>query len=426
SWPAPTHAAAALAPVNSSGARPAVAADAGDQPYVPYTPVRKGALQPSTWTPSQEAHLAALLARYTARTGTSKALAQRYRPVLADNRASAGFRLSIKEMLYPIVSEHSQGARIWDIDGNEYVDLTMGFGVNLFGHRPAFINAALERQLASGYPLGPQTHLAGEVAALICELTGMERVSFANSGTEAVLTAIRIARTATRRSKIAIFAGSYHGFYDATLATTERRGDELFSSPMAPGIPQGMVQDVVVLKYDSAESLEELARLMPQLAAVLVEPVQSRHVEVQPRAFLQRLRELTAAAGTLLIFDEMITGFRIHAGGAQAHFGVRADLATYGKILGGGMPIGAVAGKAELLATLDGGMWQYGDASFPGAETTFIAGTFCKHPLSLAAAKAVLLELQRRGPSLHQELNQRTAAFVAELNAWFEDAGVPV
>ncbi len=424
--PAPVPAAApAAAPAATPSLPPAASAPA-QKAYVPYQPLRPGAITANDLSATQQAHLQELIAAYTARTASSKRLTQAYRAQLADNRESAGFRFSIKEMLYTLICERSEGSWIWDVDQNKYLDLTMGFGVNLFGHRPAAITQALAEQLEQGYQLGPQTRLAGEVAQLICRITGMDRVAFCNSGTEAVLTAIRVARTVTGRKKIALFAGSYHGFYDATLATAQADGDAPRAVPLAPGIPQGMVDDIVVLDYATPESLATLERLAPELAAILVEPVQSRRPDLQPQEFLQQLRALTTAAGCLLIFDEMITGFRIAAGGAQAWFNVAADLATYGKIVGGGMPIGVVAGRAGLLDALDGGFWQYGDDSFPQAETTFVAGTFCKHPLTLASAKAVLTLIEQAGPDLYTELNQRTAAFAAEMNAYFSAVGAPI
>ncbi|HBW52247.1 MAG TPA: non-ribosomal peptide synthetase [Herpetosiphon sp.] len=409
-------------PVIKPASTPAAAAP---KAYVPYQPVRPGSITANDLSSQQQAHLQQLIKDYTTRTATSKQLTQAYRAQLADNRESAGFRFSIKEMLYTLICERSEGSKIWDVDNNQYLDLTMGFGVNLFGHRPEITTQALANQLAQGYQLGPQTRLAGEVAQLICRITGMERVAFCNSGTEAVLTAIRAARTVTGRKKIALFAGSYHGFYDATLATAQA-GAATRSVPLAPGIPQGMVDDIVVLDYVTPESLVTLEQLLPELAAVLVEPVQSRRPDLQPQAFLQAVRELTKTHGSLLIFDEMITGFRIAAGGAQAWFGIEADLATYGKIVGGGMPIGVVAGRGATLDALDGGFWQYGDDSFPQAETTFVAGTFCKHPLALASAKAVLTAIEHAGQGLYDQLNQQTASFAAEMNAYFAQAEAPI
>jgi glutamate-1-semialdehyde aminotransferase/acyl carrier protein len=392
-------------------------------PYVPYQPIRPKGTE--TLNMLQQRHLEDLRARLTRRTRLSREYAQRYRPTLADNRASAGFRFSIKEMLYPIVANKSQGAYFWDLDGNRYLDVTMGFGVNLFGHRAPFIQEALTRQLETGIQLGPQSDLAGEVATLIHELTGMERVTFCNSGTEAVMTAVRLARTATGKSKIVLFSGSYHGTFDGILARPLPQNEHA-AQPLAPGIPEKMIDDVLVLPYGNEHTLDIIQAHAHELAAVLVEPVQSRHPDVQPREFLQQLRALTNNAGVALIFDETITGFRIHPGGAQAWFGVQADLATYGKIVGGGMPIGIVAGKAHYLDGIDGGMWHYGDLSYPQAETTFFAGTFCKHPLAMSGAYAVLSYLKSQGPALQEQLNAKTAHLVATVNAFFQDEQVPI
>lgn len=374
----------------------------------------------------QQRHLSSLIERYTRRTQRSKQLTQATRAVLADVRGVAGFRFSIKEMLYPIIAERSQGARIWDVDDNGYIDISMGFGVHLFGHNAPFIMEALEKQLKRGIPLGPQALLAGRVAELIATITGMERVAFMNSGTEAVMTALRLARTATHRTKVALFAGSYHGSFDGVLARVEEDKERRSVVPLAPGVPPHMVEDILVLDYGDDSALQTIQAHADELAAVLVEPVQSRRPDLQPAAFLQQLRTITREAGIALIFDEMITGFRIHPGGAQAWFGIEADIATYGKIVGGGMPIGVIAGKATYMDGVDGGMWQYGDASYPQAETTFLAGTFCKHPLALAAAYAVLEELQARGPSLQEELNRRTATLAAALNTFFAEENLPI
>jgi amino acid adenylation domain-containing protein/non-ribosomal peptide synthase protein (TIGR01720 family) len=377
-------------------------------------------------TPQQSSHLEDLIARYTQRTQTSKKLTQTYRRVLADNRASVGFRFSTKEMLYPLVGERSHGSLMWDVDGNEYIDISMGFGVNLFGHNPDFITSAIAQQLQQGMQVGPQTRLAGEVAQLICELTKLERACFCNSGTEAVMTALRLARLATGRNKIVMFSGSFHGNFDSTLAMATAGNENPSALPIASGIAPTMVEDVLVLDYDNPQSLEIIKAHAHELAAVLVEPVQSRKPDLQPKQFLQELRRLTKEAGVVLIFDEMITGFRIHPGGAQAWFGIDADIATYGKIVGGGMPIGVVAGKTKYMDGLDGGMWNYGDASYPQVDTTFFAGTFCKHPLAMAAARAVLQEIKRCGSALQEELNERTAKMAATLNTYFETENLPI
>ncbi len=374
----------------------------------------------------QQKHLEALISRYTNRTKTSKQFASNYRPVLADNRVATGFHLLVKEMLYPIVGRRSMGSKIWDVDGNEYIDLMMGFGANLFGHNPPFIKEALQEQLKKGIQIGPQSEFVGEVAELISEMTGMERVAFSNTGTEAVMTAIRLARTATGRNKIALFSGSYHGHFDGTLVKAQIVDGNQHTVAIAPGIPPSFTADVVVLDYDNPQSLDIIKDRAQELAAVLVVPVQTARPDLQPQTFLQQLRELTKASGITLIFDEMVTGFRIHPGGAQAWFGVQADIATYGKIVGGGMPIAIIAGKAAYMDAIDGGMWSYGDSSYPEAKTTFFAGTYCKHPLAIAAAKAVLKHLKTHGSSLQQQLNQRTTQFVEALNTYFEAEEIPV
>jgi glutamate-1-semialdehyde aminotransferase len=353
-------------------------------------------------------------------------MAQQFRSTLADNRNAVGFRQIWKELVYPIIAERSSGARMWDVDGNEYLDLVMGFGVNLFGHSPHFVTEALETQLKKGIQIGPQTRLAGEVAELIRELTGMERVNFCNTGSEAVMGALRIARTVTGRNKIAIFAGSYHGISDGVLARAKTVNGTRQTVPVALGIPQQMISQVVVLDYNRPESLDYIRAHAGEFAATLVEPVQSSRPDIQPKEFLLALRELTREAGIALIFDEMVTGFRIHPGGAQAWFGIQADLATYGKIVGGGMPIGVIAGKAAYLDAIDGGTWSYGDASYPKANQTFLAGTFCKHPLALAASKAVLTHLKQTGPALQQMLNERTALITNSLNDYCQQARLPM
>lgn len=374
----------------------------------------------------QQAHLKQLIGRYTNLTAGSKALTRKYRPVFANTRNIAGFRPEWKEMIYQIIVDRAQGSRFIDVDGKDYLDITMGFGVYLFGHNPPFVQDELQRQLQHGTPIGPMCDYAGQVATLIHELAGVERVAFFNTGTEAVMAAVRIARTVTGRKKVVLFAGSYHGHFDGLLAVKDFDGPLGRSVPMSPGTPAELVSEIYVLDYDSQESLDFIEAHGRELAAVLVEPVQSRKPELQPGGFLKQLREITTAAGAALIFDEMIVGFRTHPGGAQAWFDVRADIVTYGKVVGGGVPIGVVAGKAHFLDAVDGGMWHYGDKSFPEKENTFIAGTFNHHPLAMAGARAVLQHLKSEGPALQESLNRRTADLARRLNAYFEGEGISV
>src|SRR5216117_600930 len=240
------------------------------------------------------------------------------------------------------------------------------------------------------------------------------------------MAAIRCARTVTGREKIVAFAGSYHGVFDEVLfrPITANQGGQ--SVPIAPGIPRSALAQVIVLEYGNPESLEIIRARGSEIAAVLVEPVQSRRLDLVPREFLQELRRVTAQTGSALVFDEVVTGFRIHPGGAQAYFDIQADLATYGKVIGGGLPIGVVAGHAKFMDALDGGQWQYGDTSFPEVGVTFFAGTFVRHPLALAAAKAVLTHLKQHGPELQQQLSDTTEKMVGELNAHFDAIGMPI
>jgi amino acid adenylation domain-containing protein len=360
--------------------------------------------------------------RYLARTPRSKAFTQDNRARLADPRVVTGFKPIWKEIVYPIVVERSSGSKLWDIDGHEYIDLTCGFGANFLGHRPPYVVEAVHAQLDRGFEIGPQHPLVAETSALLAELTGHERVVFCNTGSEAVLGATRIARTVTGKNKIVTFTGDYHGIFDEVVLRGSR---SLKSFPGAPGITPEAVANNLVLEYGAKGSLEVIASRAGEIAAVLVEPVQSRHPDLQPREFLQELRVLTERLGIALIFDEVITGFRIRLGGAQEYFGVKADLATYGKILGGGLPIGAIAGKRAFMDALDGGMWQYGDASVPEVGVTYFAGTFVRHPLALAAAKAALEFVKRESPGLQERLNAKTEALVQRLNDFFKNVGVP-
>lgn len=391
-------------------------------PYKPPTPGQKGGI-----TPAQERHISTLIARYTAKTAKSKRSTQQYRHVMADPRVVSGFRSQWKELVYPLVTDRSEGSRLYDIDGNEYIDILNGFGPTVFGHRPKFVVEAVRKQLELGFEIGPMSHLAGPVATLISELTGMERVAFCNTGSEAVLCAMRVARTVTGRNKIVMFAGDYHGMFDEVLVRSIKRpGAPLRSAPIAPGIPPQAAENMIVLDYGATESLDYIRAHADEIAAVMVEPAQSRHPNLQPREFLQELRKITEQSGVAYIFDEVVTGFRSHPGGAQAIFGVRADMTTYGKVVAGGLPIGILAGKPQFMDALDGGMWQYGDDSFPEVGVTFFAGTFVRHPLALAAAHSVLTYLKEQGPQLQERLNARTARMVERINTFLQQRHVPL
>ncbi|MHB8911605.1 MAG: type I polyketide synthase, partial [Lysobacter sp.] len=374
-------------------------------------------------TDRQRGKLDAFIARYVARTRKSKEYTQAHRSHMADPRVVNGFRPLLKEIVYQIVIERSKGAHLHDLDGNDYVDALNGFGMSLFGWQPDFVLEAVRGQLDLGYEIGPQHPLAGEVARLVCEVTGHDRAALCNTGSEAVLGALRIARTVTGRETVVLFTGSYHGIVDEMIV---RGTKKLRAVPAAPGILRNTSEHVLVLDYGTPESMRIIRERAHEIAAVLVEPVQSRRPDFQPREFLHELRQVTSDAGALLVFDEVVTGFRAHPAGAQGLFGIRADIATYGKVVGGGYPIGVIAGKRDYMDALDGGHWQFGDDSVPTVGVTYFAGTFVRHPLALAAAKAVLTHIQAQGPQLQERLNARAATMADELNAFCADRGAPV
>ena len=408
--------------INPVPVKPVPAVVVKDKPAASVLP--SFGVKEKTGNTSENPYLQTFIKTYCERTAQSKAFTDASRSLLADNRASAGFRFSTKEMLYPIVGKSSKGVRFRDIDNNEYIDLTMGFGSNIFGHQPSFITEAIQSQLDDGIHIGPQSYLVKEVSSLFTSITGLDRVCFVNTGTEAVMTAVRIARKVTGRSKLVIFNGSYHGHFDGVLGAFDEDTQQV--EPVAGGILPGMVRDLLVLDYCDDQSLEIIRNNAHDIAAVIVEPVQSRHLEIKPEDFLKRLRTLTSNLDVPLIFDEMITGFRILPGGAQAYFGIKADIATYGKVAGGGMPIGAIAGDRKYMDAIDGGAWQYGDKSFPEVDTTFLAGTFSKHPLTMAAALATLRRIKEVGEDAYAQLNKKTEQFVEKLNAFFREEAVAI
>ncbi|MEM9942235.1 MAG: aminotransferase class III-fold pyridoxal phosphate-dependent enzyme [Planctomycetota bacterium] len=353
----------------------------------------------------------------------SKAYAQKHRKYMADPRTVSGFRPNMKEMTHPIVIERSRGVHLWDIDGNEYIDFTCGFGSNLLGHTHDVTVQAITEQVQKDYAIGPQSPLAGEVASLFCELTGHQRMAFSNTGSEAVLGCTRLARNATGKDLIVMFNGDYHGILDEVIARGSKR---MKSFPAATGIPKDHVGNTLILEYGSNESLKIINQRMDEIAGILVEPVQSRKPELQPREFLHELRAMTKDQPAALIFDEVISGLRIGLGGAQQHFDVKADLASYGKIFGGGMPIGLIGGKSEYMDGLDGGYWQYGDDSRPEAGMTYFAGTFVRHPLTLAASKAIMDYLKAGGQPMYDRLNALADYLADELNQVFTQLDAPL
>lgn len=374
-------------------------------------------------TEEQSQYLQKFIASYIQKTAKSKAYTQEHRSYMADPRVVSGFKPYTKEMVYSIVVNKSKGAYLWDIDGNKYIDALNGFGSNFLGYQPDVIKKAIIEQVENGYEIGPQHELAGEVSKMICEFTGFDRAALCNTGSEAVLGAMRIARTVNNKNLIVSFTGAYHGITDEALV---RGTKKLKTFPAASGILQDNVQNMLVLEYGADASLQIIKERANDIAAVLIEPVQSRRPEFQPIEFLKQLRTITSQNDIALIFDEVITGFRSHPGGAQALFNVKADIGTYGKVVGGGLSIGVIAGKRKYMDALDGGHWQYGDASKPEVGITYFAGTFVRHPLVLATARASLNYMKEQGPQLQQTLNDTTTQLAVQLNAVCEKYGVPI
>lgn len=375
----------------------------------------------------QLAYLARFMDQYIARTPSSRDRRRNAGPALADPRSSSGYMSeapaparaywdATRRIRYPLVGERCEGSRVWDVDGNEYIDFGLGFGVHLFGHRPPFLVEAMQRRIAKGTPMGFQSEVANEVATKIAAMVGAERVAFSNTGTEAVMGAIRLARAVTGRTKIAIFSGSYHGSYDATLPALG----------FTRGVPARIGEEALVLEYGAAASLEAITEHADELAAVLIEPVQARQPTVQPRDFIHELRRITRERDIAFILDDVLLGFRVHQGGCQAYFDVKADLATFGKIIGGGMPIGVVTGSARFMDPVDGGAWSDTGGPPPSVDKVWFAGTFNKNPMTMATCEAIVNHFEREGPGLQQGLNERAAALVDRLNGWLQRNSMPI
>ncbi len=367
---------------------------------------------------SQKAYLNRFIEEYEKRTPQSKKEAIKYRKSFADQRTPTYFLPSLKEIHYPLTCQYAKAGHLVDLDGNRYIDISGDMGANLFGHQPDFLTEALKKYLEQGTSLSGTSPLLGKTMKLLCELTLMERATICQTGSEAVMTAMKIARAATRRNKIVLFADSYHGHFDGVIITGVP-GEGNILEPLIPrasasGIPQSFLKEVIVLEYGGQNSLEIISHKSEEIAAVLVEPVQSRHLENQPKEFLKSLRKITEEKKIVLIFDEMITGFRVHPQGAQGWFGVKADLATYGKILGGGFPVGALAGNHELMRCLE------------GAEKTLAEGSNAQNPINVNAIYAVLSHLKKEGMRLQEKLNQKTDEMVRAINQFLEEKSVPM
>ena len=362
----------------------------------------------------------------------SKDNALKHQAYFVDQRKTAGLKRSLKSIQFQLTYERADGAYVYDIDGNKFIDIAGDNGVNLFGHQPDFMKKALVARLNQGYPLVAYSEDLFKVAKLFCELTGHERMVFTQSGTEAVMWAVRIARAATGKKKIVIFDGAYHGLSDAVLAFRDRKGGSMSAGL---GMLQEFADQLLILDYGNMDHLGVIEKNAEEIACVLVEPIQSRFPARQHPEFLAELRTLTLEKDVVLIFDEMITGFRAGCKGAAGFFKVKPDIATYGKVVGGGMPTGVIGGLAKYMNYVDGGAWRFDDASMPSLKRTMMAGTHTQNSLKVSAALAICNEMKHRcsaGPDCDyhtcflSELNERTKVMAREINAFFLDRRVPL
>jgi glutamate-1-semialdehyde 2,1-aminomutase len=303
----------------------------------------------------------------------------------------------------PIFIERAAGARVYDADGNEYLDFVCSWGPMILGHNHPAVVAAIRETLEAGTSFGAPTSKEIELAELVTgALPSVEKVRFVSSGTEATMSAVRLARGFTGRSKVVKFDGCYHGHADSFLIKAGS-GVITLGIPGSPGVPEDIVRNTLSIPYNDVDTLEKTLR-DPKLdiACVIVEPAAGNMGVVPPApGFLEALRQLTSELGIVLIFDEVITGFRLALGGAQEYYGVRPDLTCLGKIIGGGLPVGAYGGKKEIMDHIapDGPVYQ--------------AGTLSGNPLAMAAGAATLRELSR--PGFYQELETKAADFAAQL-----------
>ncbi|MDW8084180.1 MAG: aspartate aminotransferase family protein [Candidatus Caldarchaeum sp.] len=318
----------------------------------------------------------------------------------------------------PIFAVKGRGSRLWDADGNEYIDYLLGFGALINGHCHPRIVESIKKQseeiLMSGTPYELELVVAKKIQRMV---PNAEMVLFASTGTEATMEAIRIARAVTGKSKIVKFEGAYHGHHDYVLWSVEspHPGLEIspFRIPHYPGIPEAVGKTVVIAPWNNPDTLRKIVRRNKNsIAAIIAEPIMANNGVIMPKhGFLKQLREIADEAEALLIFDEVITGFRIAPGGAQEYFGVNADLATFGKAVGGGVPIAAITGKREILENIGVGKIGFG-------------GTYNAHPLSLAAASANLDILMENGGEAFRTLHGTGEKLMKGLREAVEDVGV--
>ncbi|MFV0553097.1 MAG: glutamate-1-semialdehyde 2,1-aminomutase [Mangrovibacterium sp.] len=313
----------------------------------------------------------------------------------------------------PLFIKKAKGCRVWDIDDNEYVDFVSSWGPMILGHAHPAIVEAVQKSAELGTSYGAPTLVETRMAELICEMMpSIDKVRMVNSGTEATMSALRLARGYTKRDLVVKFEGCYHGHADSFLIKAGS-GAITLGLPDSPGVTKASAKDTLTAEYNNLASVEQLfADHADQIAAVIVEPVAGNMGVVLPeKGFLEGLRAITQKHGALLIFDEVITGFRVSSGGAQKHFGVMPDLTTLGKIIGGGLPVGAYGGREDIMNCLapEGPVYQ--------------AGTLSGNPLAMSAG-IVMLETLKSNPSIYEELERKGAMVEAGFKKNLAKAGI--
>ena len=344
--------------------------------------------------------------------GSSRRLFARARRVLPGGVNSPVRAFKAVQGQPPFIARGT-GAHITDVDGRRYVDYVMSWGPLIHGHAPAGLTKALVTATKRGTSFGAPTALEVQLAERVCSLVpSIERVRFVNSGTEATMSALRLARAATKKDKIVKFQGCYHGHADPLLVQAGS-GALTLGVPTSPGVTKATAANTLVANYNDLESVKRLFRIhRRKIAAVIIEPIAGNMGVIPPqKGFLEELRELCDQSGVLLIFDEVISGFRVALGGAQTIFGVKPDLTCLGKIIGGGLPVGAYGGRADLMAHIapDGPVYQ--------------AGTLSGNPLAMTAGTWTLSRLSERLYRQLAKLGDQLAEGLAEVAS---EAGVPL
>jgi len=324
--------------------------------------------------------LSDMIDSYTSKTQKSKELYEMAKSVLP-----AGVSYSIRHFEpYPFYTARARGSRLFDVDGNEYVDFWLGHTALILGHSPPTVVEAVKKQLENGTHYGTSHHLEIKLAEQIVKsVPSAEMVRFTNSGTEANMYATRLARAYTGRSKIAKFEGGWHGGYDALHTSVKYP----FNMPESAGLTNGSLEDTIVLPFNNLEAVRERLK-SKEVASIIIEPVLGAGGGIPAeREFLKGLRELCDDKGILLIFDEVITGFRLAPGGGQQYYSVTPDVTVFGKILGGGFPIGSFCGRRDIMERIDTLVYERPHYSFHG-------GTFAANPISMTAGLATLETLE--------------------------------